>query len=266
MKHRVLGWALAASIAASCAAASGPDPTPGARTRVRIAAASDLKFALDEIAAKFRASHPDVEIVPTYGSSGNFFSQLSNKAPFDLFLSADAEYPKKLVEAGLAVQGSEFFYARGRVVLWVRNDSALDVERRGLGALLDPAVRKIAIANPRHAPYGRAAEAALRKAGLYDKVEDRLVLGENIAQTAQFAESGSADAGLIALSLAMAPTLREKGRFWTVPGDAHPPIEQAGATLSWAIDPAAAREFQRFLTGEAGRAILARYGFELPLR
>lgn len=232
--------------------------------RVRVAAASDLRFALEEIVAKFHAIHPEVEIPVTYGSSGNFFSQLSNKAPYDLFLSADAEYPRKLAEAGLALRGSEFRYARGRLVLWVAKASSLDVERRGLEALTDPSVRKIAIANPRHAPYGRAAEAALRAAGLYEKVQDRLVLGENIAQTAQFVQSGAADAGLIALSIATAPALRNDGSFWTVPATLHPKIEQGGAILAWAADPPAARGFVAFLTSETGQEILARYGFDPP--
>jgi molybdate transport system substrate-binding protein len=232
--------------------------------RVRVAAASDLKYALDELLMKYRVSHPEVEINVTYGSSGNFFQQLSNKAPYDLFLSADAAYPRKLVEAGLAVKGSEFLYARGRLVLWVRKDSPLDIEKRGLDALLTSTVRKIAIANPRVAPYGRAAEAALKSADLYEKVQDRLVLGENIAQTAQFAESGAADAGLIALSLASAPAMREKGRFWEVPSRFHAPIEQGGATMTWAEDPEATAEFRAYLLGRDGLSALERYGFDRP--
>jgi len=168
------------------------------------------------------------------------------------------------VEAGLAVKGSEFLYARGRIVLWVRNDSTLDVERRGLNALLDPAVSKIAIANPRVAPYGRAAEAALKSAGIYEQVQDRLVLGENIAQTAQFAESGAADVGLIALSLAAAPAMKDKGRFSPVPSNLHPPIEQGGATMTWAEDPAATAQFRAFLTGRDCLSVLGHYGFDRP--
>ena len=232
--------------------------------RVRVAAASDLRFALEEIVAKFRGIHPEIEIPVTYGSSGTFFSQLSHRAPYDLFLSADAEYPRKLAEAGLAVRSSEFQYARGRLVLWVGKASTVDVERRGLEAVTDPSVRKIAMANPRHAPYGRAAEAALRTAGLYEKVRDRIVLGENIAQTAQFVESGAADAGLIALSLARAPALLDKGRFWTVPATLHPKIEQGGAILAWAADPPSTRAFAAFLTSASGQEILARYGFDPP--
>jgi molybdate transport system substrate-binding protein len=247
----------------SAPAQTGTAPPPAAH-RVRVAAAADLKFALDDLVTRYQAAHPGVEIAVTYGSSGNFFQQLSNKAPYDLYLSADAEYPKKLVEAGLAVKGSEFLYARGRVVAWVRKDSTLDIEKRGLDALLDPSVRKIAIANPRVAPYGRAAEAALKNAGIYEKVQDRLVLGENIAQTAQFAESGAADVGLIALSLAAAPAMKDKGRFWPVPAKLHPPIQQGGATLTWAEDPAATAEFRAFLTGKDGLSVLEHYGFDGP--
>jgi molybdate transport system substrate-binding protein len=249
-----------AGIGLSAALLAQPAPN-----RVRVAAAADLKFALDEVVTTYRATHPNVEIVVTYGSSGNFFSQLSHQAPYDLFLSADAAYPLRLVEAGLAVKGSEFHYARGRVVLWVRKDSPLDVGKRGLGALLDPSLRRVAIANPRVAPYGRAAEAALKTAGLYEKVQDKLVLGENVAQTAQFAESGAADAALIALSLATAPVMREKGRFWPVPAKLHPPIEQGGATMAWAENPAATAAFRAFLVGKDGLSVLEHYGFDPPV-
>jgi molybdate transport system substrate-binding protein len=258
-------WVLVALVAPALGqTGASASPTPGAR-RVRIAAAADLKFALDEIITRYKATQPGVDITVTYGSSGNFFQQLSNKAPYDLFLSADAEYPKKLVEAGQAVKGSEFLYARGRIVLWVRNDSTLDIERRGLNALLDPAVQKVAIANPRVAPYGRAAEAALKSAGIYDQVQDRLVLGENIAQTAQFAESGAADVGLIALSLAAAPAMKDKGRYSPVPAELHPPIEQGGAILAWAEDPAATRAFRDYLVG-GGLSVLEHYGFDVPVK
>lgn len=238
---------------------------PGAPTReVRVAAASDLKFALAEVVAAFEKRTPGIAVTTTLGSSGNFFAQLSNKAPFDLFLSADIELPRRLIEQGLAVRESEFLYAVGHLVLWVPNDSPLDVATLGSEALLDPSVKKIAIANPRHAPYGRAAEAALRSLGVYDAVASRLVLGDNVAQTAQFVESGAADAGIFALSLAIAPALAKKGRYWPVPLDAHPAIEQGGAILSWARDPDAAAAFRDFLMSDDGKAILKRYGFFLP--
>jgi molybdate transport system substrate-binding protein len=236
----------------------------GAEREVRVAAAADLKFAFDEVASEFRTRNPDVKITVTYGSSGNFFAQLSNHAPFDLYLSADIDYPRQLVERGLAVKESEFVYAVGRIVVWVPNGSPLDLDRLGIRAVADPSVKKLAIANPKHAPYGRAAEAALKEAGVYTDVKDRLVLGENIAQAAQFVESGSADVGIIALSLAVAPAMRDKGRYWTVPPDDHLRLEQGGVVLTWAKDMEATQALRAFVTGGDGRAVLKRYGFLLP--
>jgi molybdate transport system substrate-binding protein len=231
---------------------------------VSVAAAADLKFARDEVVSAFGREHPDVHVTVSYGASGNFFAQLSNRAPFDVFFSADIDYPRKLVEQGLADRDSEFTYAVGHLVVWVRKDSPLDVEKLGAKVLLDPSVRKVAIANPRHAPYGRAAEAALQSLGVYDQVKDRLVLGENVAQAAQFAETGSADAGVFALSLALAPAMRDKGRFWEVPLDAYPRLEQGGVILSRAQDREAAAALCAYVKGADGRAILRRYGFVLP--
>ncbi|HEX5269878.1 MAG TPA: molybdate ABC transporter substrate-binding protein [Gemmataceae bacterium] len=241
-----------------------PGPPPRPQGAVRVAAAADLKFALDDAVTAFRARHPDIEVQVTYGASGNFYAQLSNRAPFDLFLSADIDYPRKLVEQGLADRDSEFLYAVGHLVLWVPNSSPLDVQGRGIDALLDPSIKKIAIANPKHAPYGRAAEAALKSLGVYDRVKEQLVLGENVAQAAQFAQTGAADAGVFALSLALAPPLRNDGRYWEVPPDAYPRLEQGGVILTWAQDRPAAEALRSFLTGDEGRAILKRYGFVLP--
>src|SRR5262249_13550361 len=134
----------------------------------------------------------------------------------------------------------------------------------GIQALLDPAAKKIAIANPRHAPYGRAAEAALKKLGVYELVHERLVYGDNVAQTAQFIQSGAADIGIVGLSQALAPELREVGRFWEVPLDAYPRLEQGGIILSWAHDRDAAEHLRAFVLGSKGREILRRYGFSLP--
>jgi len=235
-------------------------------SELRVAAASDLKFALDEMIPIFERAHPGLAVRVTYGSSGNFYAQLANRAPFDVFLSADVAYADRLAEQGLTAADSRFLYAVGRLALWVPRGSVAEVERVGLAALRDPAVRHVAIANPRHAPYGRAAEAALRHYGLYEQVQPKLVLGENVAQAAQFAQSGGADAGLIALSLALAPTLREQGRHWTVPEEAHPRLEQAGVVLSWARDPVGARAFGSFLQSADARVVLERYGFALPGR
>jgi len=234
-----------------------------AEVRLDVAAASDLKFAMDELVAAFAKSRPDVTVQVTYGSSGNFFSQISNGAPFDMFFSADIDYPRRLQQAGLALPGSEFAYAVGRIVLWVPRTSPLRVER-GLEVLKAPEVRHVAIANPKHAPYGRAAEAALRSLGVYDAVKDKLVLGENVAQTAQFVQTGAADAGMIALSLAIAPALSGEGRYWEVPLDAYPRMEQGGIILRRTKNAAGAHAFRDFVLGPQGRAVLTRYGFFLP--
>ena len=246
------------------AGCDGGGHQPPSTRMVKVAAAADLKFALDEAVVAFKKLHPTIDVAPTYGSSGNFHAQLTNRAPFDIYFSADIEYPQKLAAAGLALPDSAFEYALGRVVVWVRKDSPIDVGQIGIESLAHPSVRKIAIANPEHAPYGRAADAAMRKLGILDRVKDRLVLGENIAQAAQFVESGAADVGIIALSLAMAPTLEAKGKYWLIPADAHPPLRQGGIILAWAKDAEAAREFKAFVTGPDGRAILRRYGFVLP--
>jgi molybdate transport system substrate-binding protein len=234
----------------------------GTRPVLRIAAAADLQFALEELLELHRSDHPDVEAAATYGSSGNFFAQLQSEAPFDLYLSADLGYPRALEEKGLVAPDGVFPYAVGRIVVWVRDDSPIDVERLGIEALLDPSVRKIAIANPEHAPYGRAAVAALEDYDVYEEVSDRLVLGENISQTAQFVQSGSADIGIIALSLALAPDAG--GRYWEIPAERHPPIEQGGAIMRWAADPDAARVFVDLMLGPEGSEVLSRFGFEQP--
>jgi molybdate transport system substrate-binding protein len=234
----------------------------GAEPAVAIAAAADLKFALDEVVEAFRRQRPDLAVTVSYGSSGGFYAQLSHRAPFDLFFSADRDFVERLAAQGATLAGSEFGYAVGHLALWVPEASPLAIESQGLAALADPRVRRVAIANPRHAPYGRAAEAALRSLGVYDQVADKLVLGESVAQAAQFAQSGAADAAIIALSLALAPTLRDSGRHWRLPDAAHPRLEQAAVILRWARDPEAARALSAFVLAPAGREILARYGFD----
>ncbi len=246
---------LIAVLALAGCATSGRGPAP----RLRVAAAADLKFALEEVV---RNSGQPVEVA--YGASGNFYAQLQNRAPFDVFLSADVTYPERLEEQGLAARGSRFVYAIGRLALWTPAGSGIDVERLGLEALRDPRIRRVAIANPQHAPYGRAAEAALRKAGVYDQVREKLVYGENVAQAFQFTESGAAEAGVVALSLAAAPPAAEKGRYWEVPQEWFPKLEQGGVVLAWTAQPDAAYRFCQFLTGPRGRAALVRFGFRLP--
>ncbi len=225
--------------------------------KVAIAAAADLNFALEEISREFRAAHPDLDLQMAYGSSGNFYAQIRNQAPFDIFLSADVEYPRKLAQEGIGARDSLFVYAVGRIVVWVPASSPLDPAT----ALRAASVRHVAIANPQHAPYGRAAEAALRSLGVYDNVAGKLVLGENIAQTLEFVQSGAADVGVVALSLALAPPVRGQGRYWEIPDTAYPKIEQGGVILK---DSKAARDFRLFLLGAGARRILKQYGFSLP--
>jgi molybdate transport system substrate-binding protein len=264
-----LSLAIACVLLAACGCDQGPSDKgatsqPAATRTVNVAAAADLRYALDEVIAEFARAQPAIRVTPVYGSSGNFYSQLSSKAPFDVYLSADIDYPRKLIEAGLASRETLFEYAVGQIVVWTPKDSPVDVAALGIESLTHPSVKKIAIANPQHAPYGRAAEAAMKKLGVYDRVKDQLVLGENVAQAAQFVESGAADAGVIALSLAVAPAMKDKGRHWVVPADAYPPLRQGGVILSWAQDADAAGQFRAFVTGAGGATILRRHGFAPP--
>ncbi len=241
--------------------------SPGAaesKGQLRIAAASDLKFALEEVRSQFLSRHSGATVEVTYGSSGSFFAQLANEAPFDLFLAADIDYARRLVEQGQGVAGGEFAYARGHIVVWVPQDSPHLGENKTLEFLRDGNVQKIAIANPKTAPYGRAAVAALEKLGVYEAVKPKLVYGENVAQAAQMVESGAADAGITALSLAVSPALRDKGRHWRVPDDAYPSLVQGGVVLRWARDAALANEFRDFLLSGEGTSILKQFGFDEP--
>jgi molybdate transport system substrate-binding protein len=219
---------------------------------------------MDDLVAAFEARHPDESVRVTYGSSGNFFAQISQGAPFDVYFSADIEYPRALEEADLAEPGSTVLYAEGRIVTWVRDDSTIDLDRLGLAAILDPSVERVAIADPEHAPYGRAARAAMEASGSWEAVQPRLVLGENISQAAQFVESGAADIGLLALSLAIAPPLCHAGRHVLVPSELHPPILQGALVLSAAERPVVAGAFLDFVLGPEGRTVLDRYWFLLP--
>ncbi|HTC65043.1 MAG TPA: molybdate ABC transporter substrate-binding protein [Candidatus Saccharimonadales bacterium] len=229
---------------------------------VTVAAASDLTFAMNEIAGQYqKASGCSVQL--SMGSSGNFLTQIENGAPFDVFFSADIAYPKKLEAESLAAPGSTYLYAIGKIVLWARNDSGVNVSK-GFSALQDSAVRKIAIANPAHAPYGRAAEGALRKAGVYDSVKSRLVLGENISQAAEFVESGNADAGILALSLVLSPTMKDKGRSWNIPENLYAPIEQGAVVVLSSKNQQGAKNFLEYIKLPETAALLARYGFARP--
>ena len=230
---------------------------------ITIAAASDLNFAFREIVTEYEKSSGN-HVRLTLGSSGNFYAQIQNGAPFDLYFSADIGYAKKLEEAGLTVPGSLYPYAVGRIVMWAGHESHIDVTQ-GFEALREPTVKKIAIANPKHAPYGRAAVAAMEYFKVYDQVKDKLVLGENISQTAQFVESGAADVGIIALSLALAPPMQAAGHHWEIPADAYPSIEQGAVMLRGGKNQERAKAFLSFIQGAEGQTMMKRYGFVVPL-
>lgn len=228
--------------------------------KVTIAAAADLKFAMDEMVIAFKSMNPGADVDVVYGSSGNFYSQLKQGAPYDLFFSADIAYPHDLVNSGLAASEVKP-YAFGRIVLW---SASLDASRMTLESLTDPKITRVAIANPKHAPYGQRAEEALRSAGLWEKIEPKLVYGENIAQTAQFVQSGNAQIGIIALSLAVSPELASKGGYWLVPENLHQPLEQGYIITKRAENNSLARRFADYIAGKSARGIMIKYGFVLP--
>jgi molybdate transport system substrate-binding protein len=257
MPRILLALAAAALLLAPSLAAAAP------RRTVSVAAAANLKLAMEALARGFEAGHPGVTVAVTLGASGALFAQLQNGAPVDAFFSADVEYPRRLVEAGLGDARDEVVYAIGTLVIWAPRGSLLDLEGKGVAAVADPAVRRLAIANPAVAPYGRAAEAALDAAGVHDAVRARLVLGQSVAQTAQFARSGAADAAFLPRSLTLSPELRD-GKILVVPPATYPPQRQAALVLRGAREPELARAFVRYTTGPEGRAILARHGYGLP--
>ena len=234
---------------------------PAHAEEIVVAAASDLGFAIQEIIEGFEATTPH-RVRLSLGSSGNFFTQIRNGAPFDVYLSADIAYPRGLAPFGLVEPDSIFVYAVGRIVVWVRNESTLDVESLGPNSLLE-GNGKVSIANPRHAPYGRAAMAAIEHYQFGEHLSDRLVLGENVAQAAQFVQSGAAEIGIIALSLAESDPMREAGRFWEIPLDAYPRMDQGGVILAHAGQTGrlrAARAFTAWMQGPEARGVLRDYG------
>ncbi len=237
-------------------------PDMGRTEEITIAAAADLNFAFKELVPQYEQM-TGRHVTVSFGSSGNFFAQIQHGAPFDLYFSADINYPHKLEEAGLTVPGSLYRYAVGRIVLWARQDSPLNVTQ-GFPILRQSSIKKIAIANPKHAPYGRAAVAAMEYFNTYDEAKNRLVLGENVSQAAQFVESGAADIGIIALSLALAPVMKNKGMYWEIPAEAHPPLEQGAVMLKSSRHQESAKRFLEFMKSRPGQLIMTRYGFTVP--
>lgn len=263
----------------------------GAAQPVRIAAASDLALALDEVVAAFAAAHPEVEVRVQLGSSGTLYNQIRQGLPVDLFFSADDGYPARLEALGLAAPGTRRLYAVGRLALWLSERlvrQGLEPEALGIKALEDPRVLQLALANPVHAPYGRAAVTLLEHYGLLTPLDDApweamldgveahfdasalrrgkasftFVYGETVSQAAQLAASG-ADVGIIALSLARSPELMRQGRYWTAPLESHLRLEQGYLILAGRDRPEV-RAFYDFVASAEARAILARYGFVLP--
>jgi molybdate transport system substrate-binding protein len=230
---------------------------------LNVAAAADLSAALQDLASAYE-KRTGVTVKVSFGASGALTQQIQNGAPFDIFFSADMDYPRQLITGGQADGATLFRYAVGRLVLWVPKDSPLDVEHKGMDVLLDPSVKKISIANPQHAPYGRAAVAVLKHYGLYEKIEGELVQGENISQAAQFVESGNAQVGFVALAHAAAPAMQGKGKYWIIPADAYPALDQGVVMISHSAHKQDAASFLEYVKTRDFGAVLRRYGFTLP--
>lgn len=226
---------------------------------ILVAAASNLQFVMDDIIKFYERKKPDIKVKIVYGSSGNFFNQIINGAPFDLFFSADFRYPEELLQRGLGKEVAT--YAFGRIVVMVPVNSKIEVQKLGLKALFHPAVKKIAIANPAYAPYGMAAVTFLKKQNIYETLKGKLVLGENISRATQFVESGAAEIGIIALALALKA---KKSVYWKIPLETCPPIEQKLIILKRTKRYSIVREFADFLQSMEGKNILVHYGFNIP--
>ncbi|PPD50469.1 MAG: molybdate ABC transporter substrate-binding protein [Methylobacter sp.] len=228
--------------------------------KITVAAASDLKFAMDEIITAFKKANTGDEVDVVFGSSGNFHTQIQQGAPYDLFFSADINFPRELVKGGFAASEVKP-YAVGRIVLW---SASLDATKMTLASLTAPNITRIAIANPKHAPYGKRAEEALRASGLWEKVQAKLVYGENIVQTAQFVQTGNAQVGIIALSLAGSPELAPKGGYWLIPDNLHKPLEQGFIITKHGENNSLAKHFADYMDSSPARIVMAKYGFVLP--
>lgn len=235
-------------------------PVAAHAEKITIAAAADLKFAMDELVTEFKRTNPGEDISVVYGSSGNFNAQIQQGAPYDLFFSADINFPRELVKTGAA--GSTVKpYALGRIVLW---SATMDASKMTLASLTDTKITRIAIGNPKHAPYGKRAEEALRASGLWDKVEPKLIYGENIAQTAQYAQTGNVQVAIIALSLALNAELSSKGGYALIPDNLHEPLEQGYVITKRAAGNTLAKKFADYMESKPARTLMTRYGFVLP--
>lgn len=227
---------------------------------ITVAAAADLTYCVPEIDTAFEKANPGAVVKVSFGSSGNFVAEIRNGAPFDVFLSADIQYPRALAAQGLV--GQPVTYAEGQIVLWTM-DAGLDLSH-GMAALQDPSIKHIALANPDHAPYGRAAKAALQHANLWDALKPKFVFGENIAQTAQFVQTGNADAGFVAMSLVAAPQFAHVGHIYEIPAEDYPPLDQAAALTRAGAAKPLAQAYVAFLNSDEAKNILRQFGFRLP--
>jgi molybdate transport system substrate-binding protein len=224
---------------------------------VKIAAAANLRFVFDEIKASYIKVNPKAEVTANFGSSGALLQQILNGAEFDVFMAADNSFPVKLKDQG-AASGEIKTYALGKLVLW---SNMIDVSK-GLGILTDPSVKRIAIAKPELAPYGDRAIACLKQAGLYDKVKDKIIYADNISQTAQFAQTGNAEVGFLAMSLTLTPEM--KGSVYLIDPKLYKPVEQAMVLVkSWKVNPEAAK-FMKFVLSETCKPIFEKNGYIVP--
>ena len=228
--------------------------------KVNVAAAANLRYVLEEIKTAYVKQNPKAKVNLTFGASGMLVQQIQNGASFDLFMAADNEFPLKLKEKGLTT-GNMSAYAFGKLAIY---SITLDVEKQGLAALKDPSVKKIAIANPATAPYGERAVELLKTLKLYDSLKPKIITGENISQTAQFAFTGNAEIGFIALSLALAPEMAGKGNYYIVPQNQYKPIEQACILIKTPVVNNEAYKFRKFILSTATKAIWEKFGYAVP--
>jgi molybdate transport system substrate-binding protein len=227
--------------------------------KVNVAAAADLRYAMDEIILAYKKHNSKSVIKVTYGSSGTAYQQIINGAPYDIYFSADIIYPQKLVEKGLSATKPKL-YAVGFLVLW---SSQIDV-LSGMNVLNNPKIQKIAIANPEHAPYGKRAQESLQYYKLYEKLKDKIILGENISQTAQYVQTGNAEVGILALSLAMSPAMKNLGKYFLIDSKSYSPLEQAYVIINRAEINTETYKFAKFVASPEAREIFKKYGFKLP--
>lgn len=257
MKRNVVTFLAAIALLTTLAFGWACNRTNNQSQEITVAAAADLTNAFNELGREFEATNK-VKVVFVFGSTGLLTRQIENGAPMDVFAAANVSYIDELAQKGLIVPGTKQIYARGRITLWTTADSPLRVEV--VPDLAKPEVKRIAIANPDHAPYGLAAQQALLRAGVLDAVKSKLVYGDNIRQTLQYAETGNVDVAIVALSLSQ----QSQGRWVLIPESMHDPIDQALAVIKTTHNEAAARAFASFISGPRGREILSKYGFAFP--